>query len=88
MTIGGMTMKNETEKHYSDLIKNFDPDAPTKRKSIADSQDIIERMIISGLTLQEMGEVINYNTVSISTFCVKTWGDDYQRKLKKRRSFE
>jgi len=77
-------MKSESEKHYSNIIKDFDPDKVRKRKSIDDIKDKLYSLLIAGYTLKEISNVVGYNMVTISSYCVKTWGGDYQRKLKKK----
>jgi len=77
-------MKSESEKLYSNMVAGFDPDKPTKRKSIDDIKDVIYSLLVKGLTLGEISAIVNYNMFHISNYCVKTWGDDYKRKLKKK----
>ena len=77
-------MKTDSENVYSKMIQNFDPDIPRKRKSIADIKDKIEAMLMAGHTLKEIEDVVNYSKVGLSSSCVKTWGLDYRRILKKK----
>lgn len=80
--------QTESEKYYANMVKDYDPNKPRKRRGIGDSKDMIERLLIAGYNLKEVAAVVNYDQASIGGFCIKTWGADYRSILKKRGSYE
>jgi len=75
-------IRSDSEKAYSDMVKNYDPDKEPKRKSINDIKEKIECLLSAGCLIKEISNIVNYTEFTISSYCVKTYGHDYQKKLK------
>ena len=75
-------IRSDSEKAYSDMVKDYDPEKEPRRKSINDIKEKIECLLSTGCIIKEISDIVNYNEVSIRTYCVKTWGNNYQKKLK------